>query len=36
VSDEVIDGPNSVVIHQAGNRVWSAQAVMKKILEDNF
>jgi N-succinyl-L-ornithine transcarbamylase len=36
VSDEVIDGPNSVVIHQAGNRVWSAQAVIKKILEDNF
>jgi len=36
VSDAVIDSPNSVVIQQAGNRVWSAQAVLKKILEDNF
>ncbi|MFN3405741.1 MAG: N-acetylornithine carbamoyltransferase [Cytophagaceae bacterium] len=36
VSDEVIDSPNSVVIHQAGNRVWSAQAVLQKILQDNF
>jgi N-succinyl-L-ornithine transcarbamylase len=36
VADEVLDSPSSVVIHEAGNRVWSAQAVMKKILEDNF
>jgi N-succinyl-L-ornithine transcarbamylase len=36
VTDEVLDSPSSVVIHEAGNRVWSAQAVMKKILEDNF
>jgi len=36
VSDEVIDSPASVVIQQAGNRLWSAQAVLKKILESNF
>ncbi len=36
VSDEVIDSSASVVIHQAGNRLWSAQAVLKKILESNF
>jgi N-succinyl-L-ornithine transcarbamylase len=36
VADAVLDSPSSVVIHEAGNRVWSAQAVMKKILEDNF
>jgi N-succinyl-L-ornithine transcarbamylase len=33
VEDAVIDSPNSVVIQQAGNRVWSVQAAMKKILE---
>lgn len=32
VEDEVIDSDNSVVIQQAGNRVWSVQAAMKKIL----
>lgn len=36
VSDEVMDSPDSVVIQQAGNRLWSAEAVLKKILEDNF
>jgi len=36
VTDEVLDSPSSVVIHEAGNRVWSAQAVLKKILDDNF
>ncbi|MBX9852713.1 MAG: N-acetylornithine carbamoyltransferase [Cytophagaceae bacterium] len=36
VTDDVLDSDTSVVIHQAGNRVWSAQAVMKKILDDNF
>lgn len=35
VSDMVIDGPNSVVVQQAGNRQWSVQAVMKKMLETN-
>lgn len=33
VADEVLDSPNSVVIQQAGNRVWAAQAVIKRILE---
>ncbi|AWV99670.1 N-acetylornithine carbamoyltransferase [Arcticibacterium luteifluviistationis] len=32
VEDAVIDSSNSVVIQQAGNRVWSVQAAMKKIL----
>ncbi len=32
VSDEVIDSPNSVVIHQAGNRLWAAQAVLKMLI----
>jgi N-succinyl-L-ornithine transcarbamylase len=36
VTDDVLDSDTSVVIHEAGNRVWSAQAVMKKILDDNF
>lgn len=35
-SDGVLDGPNSVVIQEAGNRVWSAQAVLKTILETQF
>jgi N-succinyl-L-ornithine transcarbamylase len=34
VSDEVIDSPASIVIPQAANREWSAQAVLKMILED--
>ena len=34
VSDEVIDGPHSAVIQQAGNRVWSVQAALKKILDE--
>jgi N-succinyl-L-ornithine transcarbamylase len=33
VSDEVLDSAASVVIQQAGNRVWSVQAVLKNILE---
>ena len=33
VADEVLDGKNSVVIQQAGNRIWSAQVVLKKILQ---
>ncbi|MES2795659.1 MAG: N-acetylornithine carbamoyltransferase [Bacteroidota bacterium] len=32
VSDEVIDSPNSVVIHQAGNRLWATQAVLKMMI----
>ena len=33
LSDEILDGPNSVVIHEAANRVWAAQAVLKTMLE---
>lgn len=33
LADEILDGPNSLVIHEAGNRVWSAQVVLKKMLE---
>ena len=33
VSDEVIDSPNSIVINEAENRVYSAQTVLKMILE---
>lgn len=32
ISDEVLDSPNSVVIHQANNRTFAAQAVLKKLL----
>ena len=32
VSDEVIDSANSVVIQQAGNRLWATQAVLKMML----
>jgi N-succinyl-L-ornithine transcarbamylase len=33
LSSEVLDGTNSVVVHEAGNRVWAAQAVLKRMLE---
>jgi N-succinyl-L-ornithine transcarbamylase len=33
LSDEILDGRNSVVIHEAANRVWAAQAVLKQMLE---
>ena len=32
LSDEILDGPNSLVTQQAANRVWSAQAVLSEIL----
>jgi N-succinyl-L-ornithine transcarbamylase len=32
VEDAVLDSPNSVVVQQAGNRVWSAQVVIKQML----
>ncbi len=35
VADEVIDSENSIVIQQANNRTYSAQIVLKKILENN-
>jgi len=34
VADEVIDSENSLVIEQANNRTYSAQIVLKKILEE--
>jgi N-succinyl-L-ornithine transcarbamylase len=34
VTDEVIDSENSVVMHQANNRTYSAQLVLQKILKD--
>ncbi len=33
LSSEILDGPNSLVIQEAGNRVWAAQVVLKKIIE---
>lgn len=35
IADEVLDGPQSIVIQQAGNRVWAAQAVLSEILKHN-
>ena len=32
LSDEILDGPNSLVTQQAANRVWAAQAVLSEIL----
>jgi N-succinyl-L-ornithine transcarbamylase len=32
LSDQILDGPNSLVTQQAGNRVWAAQAVLSEIL----
>ncbi len=32
LSDEILDGPNSIVTQQASNRVWAAQAVLSEIL----
>jgi N-succinyl-L-ornithine transcarbamylase len=32
LSDEILDGPNSLVTQEASNRVWAAQAVLGEIL----
>ena len=32
LSDEILDGANSIVTHQATNRVWAAQAVLSEML----
>lgn len=32
LSDEVLDGPNSIVTQEASNRVWAAQAVLSTLL----
>ena len=33
LSDEILDGPNSLVTKEASNRVWAAQAVLAEILK---
>jgi N-succinyl-L-ornithine transcarbamylase len=35
LSDEILDGPNSLVTQEASNRVWAAQAVLAEILKSN-
>lgn len=35
LSDEILDGPQSLVTQQAGNRVWAAQAVLKNLLTNH-
>lgn len=32
LSDEILDGTNSLITRQAGNRVWAAQSVLSSIL----
>jgi N-succinyl-L-ornithine transcarbamylase len=32
LSDEILDGPNSIVTQEASNRIWAAQAVLSEIL----
>ena len=34
-TDDVLDGPNSLVVRQAKNREYGAQTVLKRILESN-
>lgn len=36
LSDEILDGPNSIVTQEASNRVWAAQAVLSEILKANY
>ncbi|MFZ1528424.1 MAG: acetylornithine carbamoyltransferase [Ferruginibacter sp.] len=33
LSDEALDGPNSLVSTQGGNRIWAAQAVIAEVLK---
>jgi N-succinyl-L-ornithine transcarbamylase len=35
LSDEILDGPASIVTREASNRVWAAQAVLAEILRKN-
>jgi N-succinyl-L-ornithine transcarbamylase len=35
LSDEVLDGANSIITQQAANRVWAAQVVISEILKSN-
>jgi len=34
LSSEILDGPSSIVVHEAANRVWAAQVVIKRMLEE--
>jgi N-succinyl-L-ornithine transcarbamylase len=34
LSSEILNGPNSLVIQEAGNRLWAAQAVLKTLLQN--
>ncbi|MBC7902029.1 MAG: acetylornithine carbamoyltransferase [Gemmatimonadaceae bacterium] len=34
LSDEILDGANSIVTQQAANRVWAAQAVLSEVLRN--
>jgi N-succinyl-L-ornithine transcarbamylase len=34
LSDEILDGGNSIITEEAGNRVWAAQAVIQEILRN--
>jgi len=36
LSAEILDGESSIVVHEAGNRVWAAQAVLKTMLESLY
>lgn len=36
LSDEILDGPNSIVTHEAGNRVWAAQTILSEILKSSW
>jgi N-succinyl-L-ornithine transcarbamylase len=36
LSDEILDGPNSIVTQQASNRVWGAQSVLSEILMSKY
>jgi N-succinyl-L-ornithine transcarbamylase len=33
LSSEILDGTSSIVVHEAANRVWAAQVVLKRMLE---
>src|SRR3990170_1804369 len=35
LSDEILDGPNSIVTQQASNRTWAAQAVLAELLKSD-
>jgi N-succinyl-L-ornithine transcarbamylase len=35
LSDEILDGKNSIVTQEASNRVWAAQAVLSEIIKQN-